>query len=199
MTALPPEPRQPLRVRPRTGSRTGRWPSPRPARGNCWPDQRRGAGHAPLRPDHDRVVQGNLAQREMRLPVHQIRPGSVAAAGSSMPQWAVIGWPGHRADLPGSVVANRKREIHDRRAGSGKLVRAFRAQVFYRIIMVVQNLYGKRIDLPLGWLPVEKVLKGPAPSLRDETAERGGNHRRHQRWPFDRSCCAHQILHFYRA
>ena len=26
--------------------------------------------------------------------------------------------------------------------------------------MVVQNLYGKRIDLPLGWLPVEKVLKG---------------------------------------
>ena len=32
-------------------------------------------------------------------------------AGSEMPQWAVMGWPGHIGNLFGGVVTNRENKI----------------------------------------------------------------------------------------
>jgi hypothetical protein len=63
-------------------------------------------------------------------------------------------------------VADREDEIQFRRAGAGELVPTLRPEAVGRIAVSLESLERQRVDLPFGWLPAEKALKRPAPSLR---------------------------------
>src|SRR6202011_6322732 len=89
------------------------------------------------------------------------------AAGSSMPQCAVIGCPGQAGQ--GSPAASSQSVNAKSNCGAPGVVNSF--QFFERKPSVEQPnskmvLSANGLTIPLGWLPAEKALKRPAPSFR---------------------------------
>ena len=69
------------------------------------------------------------------------------AAGSSTPQCAVIGWPGHRGqDSPAALSHTVKTKSSSGAPGCGELVPALAAQPFDREPVLLQQLDRERID-----------------------------------------------------
>ena len=91
------------------------------------------------------------------------------AAGSSMPQCAVIGWPGQTGHAsPAALSQTVKTKSIFGALGRGEFVPALRATAFGRIAVRGENLERERIDDALGMAAGREGAKRPAAVLAQD-------------------------------
>src|SRR3984957_6353858 len=88
------------------------------------------------------------------------------AAGSSMPQWAVMGWPGQMGHVSAAAVSQTvKTKSMTGAPGAANSSQLFDRKSSVRYLYLSSTLRAKGLTAPLGWLPAEKARKRPLPSF----------------------------------